>query len=117
MTPDTGQMISLASIILPLVALVVFEIGLGSPGPVRSYYARFATLGCAHGFVLWVLFVWGNWHGLPGGCTESIMSLGLFLVGAVGVCLTFSAGYLGSALVLEGSRRFVRRARRTKRGR
>ncbi|MDX1644643.1 MAG: hypothetical protein R3244_09830, partial [Thermoanaerobaculia bacterium] len=69
---DAGWIISLAAIVVPLVALVAVELVRGSPGTVRRYYGRFLAFGCVHGFVLWVLFVGGNWHGFPGGWAESI---------------------------------------------
>lgn len=99
--PDSGQIISLAAIVVPLAALVVVELGRGSPGPLRRYYGRFAAFGCAHGFVLWVLFVWGNWHGAPDSWIGLTKSVALFLVGASGVLLVFALGYVAVAFVLQ----------------
>lgn len=101
---DTGQIITIAAIAIPLVALVAVELVRGSPGTVRRYYARFLAFGNVHGLILWALYLWGNMHSLD--------FLGPFLILMPLVCLIFTAGYLASALLLHYSRRLVRAVRR-----
>lgn len=102
--PDSGQIISLAAIVIPLAALVAVELVRGSPGTVRRYYARFLAFGNVHGLILWALYLWGNMHSLD--------FLGPFLILMPLVCLIFTAGYLASALLLHYSRRLVRAVQR-----
>lgn len=109
MTPEIVQLGQVASIGLPWVVFVVVEIFRELPSSSIRSYRRFVIFGCAHGLILWVVFVWSHGHGaIPETWTELAISLTIFSIGALAVLSAFTLAYLATAFVLWHLRRLLR---------